>query len=459
MDLGVVARLLRDIQLKGRLDYEFACHTLSDVLNAKAAYFFQILTERFSCKYSSDGTFVVGDLYGLDDLPDPEHQFLLYQGPDLIAILSVGHISESLPDRVVSDMLHNVLALGVIMTRNQDAVHELQLSVCAELGQLLSSVLQLVDSTPPLALKKVGVTKDTLDAVRDYNALIQRNLSGLGRTVTQALALVLDVRDYLQLNQPRDLSSEEDFVMRDLLQEVVDTYQEPGQRTINAAVSDSVPRVVRCSRAKLKQVLDTVMQKLSDSGSVNISVESQPSTAQGFMLILRLRTAVKVDSWFSYESVDSKTLTTALLKRLCLLLRGEITMDDDGLGLQIRVRCEASNLATTFLGKQVLICIIDPAHQGPLFSLFSELGSVPTMSGPDPSLYLNHIERFQLVVCDGSFRQHVPKIRKRNVPVLGILGSSPQDRSLQFTNFFSATSKTPPLNVEEVSLKARSLLE
>ena len=454
-----MTEILKDIQLKGKLDYAFVCHLLQNITGSQTAYFFQMLTEKFVCKFSSNPEYAVGDVYTFDELPDPETQFLLYQGPDLIAIMIAGELDKAdLPDSALT-ALHNVLSLGVIMTRSQDSMVGLQLSVCSEVGQLLSSVLQLVDSTPALILKKPGATRENFDVVRDHDNVLYQNMQRMTRSVTQAFSLILDVRDYLQLMTDAAVLGEEDFVFRELLQEVVDTFQEQGQRSINVTVGDSIPRVVRCSRSRLRQILLSVMQKLSDSGSINIAAERQASEGlDGFTLQIRFRTAIRVEEWFTYETVTSRTLTTALTKQLCSQLHGHMTMDDDGLGVQVRVRCELSNATSIFQQKQILICVTDPVIQGQLFSLFGELNAVPTLSGPDPSLYYNHIERFHLVLCDSSFRSYVPRVRKRGVPVIGILTPSPQDRSLQFSNLFDSTT-TQPFNPDDISAKARQLLE
>jgi len=456
MDANLVTELLKDIQLKGKLDYDYVCRSIRAANSAPTAYFFQILTEKFVCKFSDDPGYKVGQQYAFDELPEPDMHFLLYQGPDLIAILIAGDFNDG--DEAVTKNLHDILSLGVIMTRTQEAMVALQLSVCSDVGLLLSSVLQLVDATPVVNLKRPGVTRENFEVLKEHDTLTYQNMQRLNRTVTQAFSLVLDVRDYLQLSSESALPVAEDFVIRDLLQQVVDTFQERGQRTINMTIADNIPRVVRCSQSRLRQILLSVMEKLSDSGSINISVERLPAAGPSMTLHMRFRTAIKVDEWFSYETVTSKTLTTALMKRLCTLLHGEMSMDEDRLGLQVKVRCETSNATSVFQGKQVLICVSDPASQGPLFSLFGEWNAVPTLSGPDPSLYINHVERFHLVLCDPSFRSYVPRIRKRGVPVLGVLSPSLQDRSLQFSNFFDETT-TQPFNPDDISTKARALLE
>jgi hypothetical protein len=392
-------------------------------------------------------------------LPDPENHFLIYQGPDLIAIMVAGDIEASAQlTETAKSTLHNILSLGVILTRAQDAMVGLQLSVCTEVGQQLSSALQLAEATPALNLRRPGVTRENYESIRDHDNVLYQNIQRMSRTITQAFALVLDIRDYLQLMTDASIPTSDDIVIRELFQQVVDTFQDQGQRTISLTFSDNVPRVVSCSEQRLKQILLSVMQKLSDSGSINITVERMNGEGRSFTLYMRFRTGIRVDEWFTYETVTSRTLSTALMKRLCTLLHGQMSMDDDGLGVQVKVRCDMSSATTIFQGKQILISVSDPTTQGQLFSLFGEWNAVPTLTGPDPSLYLNHIDRFDLVLCDNSFKNYVPRVRRRGVPVLAILTMSPQDRSLQYSNFFDNTT-TQPFNPDDISAKARALLE
>ena len=286
MNRSFVAKLLRDIQLKGLLDYKFVVDTTCEVTNKKCGSFFQILTRRFMCKYSSDNAFTQGTVYRYEDLP--ESQFPIYKGPDLVAILCVEDLTEVIPPDLV-DFFHNTVSIGVVLTKSKDALNTLEISVCTETGQQLTSVLRLIEATPTFIPKKKGISQENYDAVTEYTTLVSQNLQTARKTVTTALALNWDARDFIGLDAGLISFPMTDVIVRDLFKEVTETFQGPGQKNINFNVNDTVPRCLRCCRVRVKQVLDTVMQKLSETGSITYGHLLQNHTPRTLLFITNRR--------------------------------------------------------------------------------------------------------------------------------------------------------------------------
>jgi hypothetical protein len=454
MDNESAMRILRDIRVKGRLDYGMVMRTIFERTGGTRGSFFQLVTHQFACKYSSDRSFSLDKWYSYDDIPENQHSIVI--GSDTIAIICCDDAPNDAGEEEQGTLFHDIISVGVVLTRARESGNALHLSVCNELGQLLSSALNMLGSLPSLPAARARLSRESALVVQDYTKVISQHLASMSRIITQALALIYDVRDYIAVDQGMIIVDAVDVVVRDLLNEVIETHQDKARRSITVNMHERVPRTVRCSQTRLKQVLDSVMVKLADIGSVGIEVDSQPGGADAITLNIRFRTLSRLDQWFSYEMVTAKTLSTALISRLCVMMNGKLEVEDDGLGVLLSFKCGLPKTVEAFTNKQILICAADPALQTLLFSLLTEWGAAPQICGVDPELYIAHIERFHMVLSDSSFAAFVPRIRKKGVAVLGLLSDSGLDRSFQY-NYFDATVSLP-FAPSELSDRCKQLL-
>src|SRR6478609_1340023 len=135
MDDSCAMRVLRDVRVKGYLDYSMVMRTIMEITGSQQGSFFQLVTRQFACKYTSDPAYTQDKLYSFEDLP--ENQLPIVVGSDTMAIICC----EEFPAGRDNILFHDIVSVGVVLTKARESGNTLHLSVCQELGNLLSSAI------------------------------------------------------------------------------------------------------------------------------------------------------------------------------------------------------------------------------------------------------------------------------------------------------------------------------
>lgn len=320
----ISASILGNVLQIGHLDYAKTILGLMDLTGSVEAQFFQnVYGLTFVCKYSNTSAYKIGELYTVEKLPP--NKYVIYHRNNIIAIVCLDKQEglETFPEDI-QRRIHDSICIGLVMGNLKDSKYNFTMSVCNALGNIVNQVIQSFDSL---------TTKS-----RNDPRIVERINSYLNDVIT----IIYDTIDYLEIDAEKVSLQKNVVNMSTFVAETVGIVQDMFSIKVTTDLSDSANRSLVFDRKWVQQMIVSLLKKLNDISDIKLHIQLIGTVLVFHIYSIYSRNNAEIQSRLQVENVTVSTLDIFVIKKLCEIMNGTFSMDDEGEGAIIKITISLS---------------------------------------------------------------------------------------------------------------------
>lgn len=290
--------------------------------------------EAVVCIYSSDRRFyTIGKCYKIDELPDG-HQMDIFHRNDLIGIVSLT-VDIVFEDESYEELVQNVICLALMKHGgdSQQKAHFFEKDIYKEMDRVLQSTLSDVSAISA----KVNAT---MQSVHSHNTALSAFKKQTREQLTNALDLIYDALDYIDLEN-NDIKLRPSTVnLRELLQTTLQmldiatpinvTETGKGINSSSSSINGSGLFLVHTDQAKVTQALVGILRRVKQQ-IVGIELRVAETVFECFINLTTANSKL-----LDEPPSGHKDLGVHLAQKICRILGGDVSRNGTQLVITLR---------------------------------------------------------------------------------------------------------------------------